>query len=64
MHIYDSGYLRRFYDIHYLFSSFYCQKNYYTSDICYLLISGVAVKIATYILCESDGYHYKLPVNR
>ena len=28
-------------------------KNYYTSDICQLLISGVGVKTASDILCES-----------
>ena len=48
----------------YVFSSFYCLKNYYTSDICHLLISGVGVKIASDILCESDGCHCTLPVRR
>ena len=43
-----------------VFSSFYCLKNYYTSDICHLLISGVGVKIATDLLCESVGCHYKV----
>ena len=34
------------------------------SDICQLLISVVGVKIATDILCQSDGCHCKLPANR
>ena len=34
------------------------------SDICQLLISVVGVKIATDILCQSDGCHCKLPVSR
>ena len=34
-----------------------------SSDICHLLKSGVGVKIATDILCESVGYHIKLPVS-
>ena len=42
--------------------SFYCMKNYYTSDICRLLIPEVGIKIATDILYESDGCHFKLPV--
>ena len=33
------------------------------SDICHLLISGEGVKITIDILCESDGYHCKLPVS-
>ena len=33
------------------------------SDICHLLISGFGVKIATDILCESDGCHCKRPVS-
>ena len=34
------------------------------TDICQLLIYGLGVNIATDILCESDGCHYKLPVSR
>ena len=34
------------------------------SDICYLLISGVGVNIATDIMCEYDGCHCKRPVSR
>ena len=33
-----------------------------TSDMYHLLISGMGVQIG--ILCESDGCHCKLPVNR
>ena len=50
--------------IHYVFSSFYCLMNDYTSDSCHLLIYGVGVEIATDILCESDLCHCKLPVSR
>ena len=65
MHICNSGYLCRYYYIiiPYVFSSFYCLKNFYTSDICHVIF-GVGVKIATAILCESDGCHCKLPVSR
>ena len=48
----------------YLFSSVYYLNNYYTSDICHLLICGVGVKIATDILCECDGCQCKLLVSR
>ena len=42
MHICGSGYLCRYYDIYpYVFSSFYCLKNFYISDICRLLMSGI-----------------------
>ena len=51
-------------NIPYVFSCFYCLSNYYTSDICHLLISGVDMKIASDILCESNESHCKLPVNR
>ena len=43
-----------------IFSRLYCLNNYYTNDICQLLISGVGVNIVTDILCESDGRHCKL----
>ena len=36
----------------------------HSSDICHLLISGVAVKIATDISCGSDGCHCKFAVSR
>ena len=60
MHICDSGDLCR-YPMH--SEAFVVLMDYY-SDICHLLISGVGVKIATDILCESDGCHCKLPVSR
>ena len=44
-------------------AAFYCLKNYYTIDICHLLISGVGLKMAIDILCESDGCHRKLAVS-
>ena len=47
-----------------LFSSFCCLYNYYSSVICHMLISGFFVKIATDILCESDGFHIKFPADR
>ena len=40
------------------------QKNCSSSEYCHMLISGVGVKIASDILCESDGCHCKLPVSR
>ena len=53
-------YLVHICDIGHLFRSFYCLKNYYTSDI---MISGVAVKIATNILHGSDSCHFKLSIS-
>ena len=47
MHICDSGYLCRFFDIYPMNSeAFIAPKNYYTRDTCQLLISGVGVQIA------------------
>ena len=57
------GYLCRYYDIYLNAFGRFCCLNYYTSNICHLLISGVGITISTDILCESDDCHCNIPAS-
>ena len=59
-HICDSGYLCIYYDIYFMYSAvFVAWRIVPLVTFAAFLISGVGVKTATDILCESDSCHNK-----